>query len=412
MPDDIRSNDVERWLHVSMLAVKIVSFALICASMLFLAVAGANYAVLGAIFFDAEHQATVSVIGFSLVLFALTLASGILGIWAAGRRDNMSMLIFSGVSLVSVIVMIAGVSTSYFSDYDSAFSDVIVTALCATFAVFAVLAVVAGVAWTVLQRKAPTMYGEAEGEADAEFEEEPVEEPELEDAAQLEGDLEGDEPAPLEDADADLEAEAEAEDEAGELEDEADKTEVVTVPATWAAPSDKTEDLIQAALRARGELASEAAKPAADDEDDDAAGLTKVPLDFMAFEDHAASAPAPAPASVPVRPAPAPVATPAHEPEPAEEPEPPRPAGRRYAPGAVPVPKVARTARHLTIPEGVAPAPVPQAQQPTSAPRSLDETYAGEIEWVDFGAQSRVVDDIDDDDSVGGFLGKHFGRKR
>lgn len=400
MPDDIRSNDVERWLHVSMLAVKIVSFALICASMLFLAVAGANYAVLGAIFFDAEYQATVSVIGFSLVLFALTLASGILGIWAAGRRDNMSMLIFSGVSLVSVIVMIAGVSTSYFSDFDSAFSDVIVTALCATFAVFAVLAAVAGVAWTVLQRKAPTMYGEAAGEADAELEEEPVEEPELEDASQLEGD----EPAPLEDAD--LEAEAEDED----LEDEADKTEVVTIPATWAAPSDKTEDLIQAALRARGERAPEAAEPAADDEDDDAAGLTKVPLDFMAFEDHAAPAPAPAPASVPVRPAPAPVAAPA--PESVEEPEPPRPAGRRYAPGAVPVPKVARTARHLTIPEGVAPAPVPQAQQPTSAPRSLDETYAGEIEWVDFGAQSRVVDDIDDDDSVGGFLGKHFGRKR
>lgn len=408
MPDDIRSNDVERWLHVSMLAVKIVSFALICASMLFLAVAGANYAVLGAIFFDAEQRATVSVIGFSLVLFALTLASGILGIWAAGRRDNMSMLIFSGVSLVSVIVMIAGVSTSYFSDYDSAFSDVIVTALCATFAVFAVLAVVAGVAWTVLQRKAPTMYGEAEGEADAEFEEEPVEEPESQDAAQFEGDLEGDEPALLEDAG--LDAEAEAEDEAGELEDEADKTEVVTIPATWAAPSDKTEDLIQAALRARGELASEAAKPAADDEDDDAAGLTKVPLDFMAFEDHAAPAPAPAPASVPVRPAPAPAAAPV--PEPVEEPEPPRPAGRRYASGAVPVPKVARTARHLTIPEGVAPAPAPQAQQPTSAPRSLDETYAGEIEWVDFGAQSRVVDDIDDDDSVGGFLGKHFGRKR
>lgn len=400
MPDDIRSNDVERWLHVSMLAVKIVSFALICASMLYLAVAGANYAVLGAIFFDAEHQATVSVIGFSLVLFALTLASGILGIWAAGRRDNMSMLIFSGVSLVSVIVMIAGVSTSYFSDYDSAFSDVIVTALCATFVVFAVLAVVAGVAWTVLQRKAPTMYGEAEGEADAEFEEEPVEESEPEDASQLEGDLEGDEPAPLEDAD------LEAEDEGEDLEDEADKTEVVTIPATWATPSDKTEDLIQAALRARGERAPESAEPAADDEDDDAAGLTKVPLDFMAFENHAA----PASASAPVRPAPAPVAAPV--PEPVEEPEPPRPAGRRYAPGAVPVPKVARTARHLTIPEGVAPAPVPQAQQPASAPRSLDETYAGEIEWVDFGAQSRVVDDIDDDDSVGGFLGKHFGRKR
>lgn len=399
MPDDIRSNDVERWLHVSMLAVKIVSFALICASMLFLAVAGANYAVLGAIFFDAEHQATVSVIGFSLVLFALTLASGILGIWAAGRRDNMSMLIFSGVSLVSVIVMIAGVSTSYFSDYDSAFSDVIVTALCATFAVFAVLAAVAGVAWTVLQRKAPTMYGEAEGEADVELEEELVEESELEDAAQFEGDLEGDEPAPLEDADLEAEAEDEGEGETEDLEDEADKTEVVTIPASWSAPSDKTEDLIQAALRARGELAPEAAEPAADDEDDDAAGLTKVPLDFMAFEDHAAPASAPAPVAAP-------------EPEPVEEPEPPRPAGRRYAPGAVPVPKVARTARHLTIPEGVAPAPVPQAQQPASAPRSLDETYAGEIEWVDFGAQSRVVDDIDDDDSVGGFLGKHFGRKR
>lgn len=397
MPDDIRSNDVERWLHVSMLAVKIVSFALICASMLFLAVAGANYAVLGAIFFDAEYQATVSVIGFSLVLFALTLASGILGIWAAGRRDNMSMLIFSGVSLVSVIVMIAGVSTSYFSDYDSAFSDVIVTALCATFAVFAVLAAVAGVAWTVLQRKAPTMYGEAEGEVDAEFEEEPFEESEPEDPAQFEGDLEGDEPAPLEDAD--LDAEDEGEGEAEDLEDEADKTEVVTIPASWSAPSDKTEDLIQAALRARGELAPEAAEPTADDEDDDAAGLTKVPLDFMAFEDHAAPASAPAPVAAP-------------EPEPVEEPEPPRPAGRRYAPGAVPVPKVARTARHLTIPEGVAPAPVPQAQQPASAPRSLDETYAGEIEWVDFGAQSRVVDDIDDDDSVGGFLGKHFGRKR
>ena len=389
MPDDIRSNDVERWLHVSMLAVKIVSFALICASMLYLAVAGANYAVLGAIFFDAEYQATVSVIGFSLVLFALTLASGILGIWAAGRRDNMSMLIFSGVSLVSVIVMIAGVSTSYFSDYDSAFSDVIVTALCATFAVFAVLAVVAGVAWTVLQRKAPTMYGEAEGGADAEFEEEPVEEPEPEDAAQFAGDLEGDEPALLEDADLEAEAEDEGGAEAEDLEDEADKTEVVTIPATWAAPSDKTEDLIQAALRARGELAPEAAELAADDEDDDAAGLTKVPLDFMAYEDHAA------PAS-----------------EPVEDPEPLRPAGRRYAPGAVPVPKVARTARHLTIPEGVAPAPAPQAQQPASAPRSLDETYAGEIEWVDFGAQSRVVDDIDDNDSVGGFLGKHFGRKR
>ncbi|MDN0064715.1 hypothetical protein [Collinsella ihumii] len=410
MPDDIRSNDVERWLHVSMLAVKIVSFALICASMLYLAVAGANYAVLGAIFFDAEHQATVSVIGFSLVLFALTLASGILGIWAAGRRDNMSMLIFSGVSLVSVIVMIAGVSTSYFSDYDSAFSDVIVTALCATFAVFAALAAVAGVAWTVLQRKAPTMYGEAEGGADAEFEEGLVEEPEPEDAAQFAGDLEGDEPALLEDADLEAEAEDEGEAETEDLEDEADKTEVVTIPATWAAPSGKTEDLIQAALRARGELVPEAAEPAADDEDDDAAGLTKVPLDFMAFEDHAAPASAPAPASVPVRPAPAPAVAPV--PEPVEEPEPPRPAGRRYASGAVPVPKVARTARHLTIPEGVAPAPVPQAKQPASAPRSLDETYAGEIEWVDFGAQSRVVDDIDDDDSVGGFLGKHFGRKR
>ena len=414
MSEDKQS--IEHWLHVSMLAIKIVSFALIIAAMLYLVVAGANFAVLGAIFFEEEYQATASMVAFALVLFALLLASGLLGIWAAGRRDRMSMLIFSAVSIVSVIAMIAGIATSYFSQYDSAFSDFIVSALSFTFIVFAAVAGAAGIAWAVLQHLEGAAPAAVEDGAAASVEAEEAPEPAAEDTEPAEGEEVPADEFEYEDsdtADAGLVEPLEAFED-----DESDVTAVVNADELNAEIAE-VEAIEAAKAEAEAEGPAEAEEPAApvarEDNEDDAAGLTKLPLDFMALDDHVPGG-SPFPhvendhEAEPVASAP----KPDPEPEPEPEPELPRPAGKRYAHGAVPVPRVARTARNLTVPEGATPAPAPQRPLTVPSPGQSDPSSytgdVGEIEWVDFGAQSRVMDDIDE--GQGGFLGKHFSRKR
>lgn len=157
----------QRWLNIGLLLLKVVSVAFIVASFLYLIGAGLNFAVLGAIRVDAERHGTVLIVGCMLVLFALCLASGALGVRASYDLSRVRVFLFAAVATLAVLVV--QVATSYFGVQDSAFGVGFIRGmnllLCAIAGASAVLAI-------SIERTArgDSAAASAEGQVDADAE--------------------------------------------------------------------------------------------------------------------------------------------------------------------------------------------------------------------------------------------------
>lgn len=487
MPDADRS--LTRWSNVCMLSIKIVSIVMLIAGMLYLVVAGANLAVVGAVFFEEERQATISVIIYALVVFVLFFATGIVGMWATGTRQRLHYIITALLSAGLAAALIAGIATPSLNFEGSAFGAGIIMDLNAVFGVIAILSCALDIYAIVTgsYRAASDGYG-AEGYSDAVDEAYP--QPQQDDgygvpaAEQYEyGGAAGDDAMVAEDAPEDaagadstvvLDASAlAAQDEAtSALADEGHADEAFAAEETLVEEADQPgasadeygqdeaeeEEPAMIGKHTAAAVVARAAQRASVGEPQQPVQqrVTLPPDSTLAFitafqqssstaqaraQSPSQSAPAPQPYAQPVQPqapvsAPvAPAADPAttrpvyQTPVPAPAvPEPVQPRRRpsdSYAPGSVPVPRVARTAMNVTLEPG-APAPTTGAQIEgeeeggTAAPRragvplsqsgALDNTAdIGDVEWVDFGSD---MPGLDDEEERGGIFGRRRSHKR
>ena len=359
MPDTARST--VHWLRGCMILIKIASILFLLAGLLYLAIAGANFAVMGAIFFADEQAGTSMIVVYALALFALFCAAGLLGIWATGERVRLHTIIFIVVSALAAVAVFAGIGTGNFHAPESAFGNGIINGVNLFFGVLAAVTAGLGISAIVSESKlAQTGAGEDAGGAREAA------------GAELASDIDG----AVEET---LAEEAPVEDEA--LTDEA-------MLFDSALDSDEFEG--------EQEEAAEAADEAADETTDEAAADADELVDEQPEE-----APAEAPAAEPI-PADSTAmfiaasmqgglgagTAPAAETAPVAS-------DSEAAPGAVPVPRVKRTAMHLPSAQRAA------AERPQ---QSVDDSPIDETEWVDFGSQA------DDDDEPSGFFGRHMRR--
>ena len=135
MPD--REGGQNRWSDGCLTLLKVASGILLVASLIYLAVAGANYAVLGAVFFEGEQMGTVVTIVYALVMFVLALAAGLLGMRAT--YDPSKIISFCIAAVVMVIGVLAGMASGNFGYPDSAFGGGIVGGLNLFFGVIALV---------------------------------------------------------------------------------------------------------------------------------------------------------------------------------------------------------------------------------------------------------------------------------
>lgn len=159
-----------QWVDVCMIGAKIVSYMLIVVGMLHLVVAGANLAVLGAIFFDAERQGTATVVAYTGALFVLLLASGMLGVWSSNNRSRMHAIWSAAASLACLIVLVAGLSTGCFGIETAAFGTTIVTAVNGIACFPVVMEIALCIAYVVLdrlEREEAALYGDVADDAAA-----------------------------------------------------------------------------------------------------------------------------------------------------------------------------------------------------------------------------------------------------
>ena len=344
-----------------MILIKIASILFLLAGLLYLAIAGANFAVMGAIFFADEQAGTSMIVVYALALFALFCAAGLLGIWATGERVRLHTIIFIVVSALAAVAVFAGIGTGNFHAPESAFGNGIINGVNLFFGVLAAVTAGLGISAIVSESKlAQTGAGEDAGGAREAA------------GAELASDIDG----AVEET---LAEEAPVEDEA--LTDEA-------MLFDSALDSDEFEG--------EQEEAAEAADEAADETTDEAAADADELVDEQPEE-----APAEAPAAEPI-PADSTAmfiaasmqgglgagTAPAAETAPVAS-------DSEAAPGAVPVPRVKRTAMHLPSAQRAA------AERPQ---QSVDDSPIDETEWVDFGSQA------DDDDEPSGFFGRHMRR--
>lgn len=127
----------DRWSDSCLALVKAISIILLIACLVYLAVAGMNYAVLGAVFFEGEHAGTIVTIAYALVLFAMALAASLLGLRASYEPSRIDpFCIAAGVLVVGVL---AGVASGNFGYPDSAFGSGIVGGLNLFFGVIALV---------------------------------------------------------------------------------------------------------------------------------------------------------------------------------------------------------------------------------------------------------------------------------
>lgn len=355
MPDTARST--VHWLRGCMILIKIASILFLLAGLLYLAIAGANFAVMGAIFFADEQAGTSMIVIYSLVLFVLFFGAGLLGIWAAGDRVRLHTIIFCVVSALAAIAVFAGIGTGNFSAPESAFGNGIINGVNLFFGVLAAVTAGLGISAIVSENKLAQMGAgeEAEGAREAAgaelasdidgaveetlAEEAPVEDEALTDEAMLFGsaldsdEFEGEQQEAAEAAD---EAADETTDEAAADADELVDEQPEEAPAAEPIPADSTAMFIAASMQGGlGVEAAPVAEVASADSNDEA------------------------------------------------------------IPGAVPVPRVKRTAMHLPSAQRAA---AERSQQP------VDDSPIDETEWVDFGSQA------DDDDEPSGFFGRHMRR--
>lgn len=129
------SSSSRRWSDACLALIKAASVAFILAGLVYLGIAGVNYAVLGAVYFESEQAGTVVVIVYALVLFALASAVGVVGMWSTYNRSRLKAL--SITACVFVIAILAGVVTANFGVRDSAFDNGIVFGMNLFFGVLA-----------------------------------------------------------------------------------------------------------------------------------------------------------------------------------------------------------------------------------------------------------------------------------
>ena len=387
MPD--REGGQNRWSDGCLTLLKVASGILLVASLIYLAVAGANYAVLGAVFFESEQMGTVVTIVYALVMFVLALAAGLLGMRAT--YDPSKIISFCIAAIVMVIGVLAGMASGNFGYPDSAFGGGIVGGLNLFFGVIALVS--AGIGAFVVK---PEVLGSSTSRKSAAASAADADD-EKADEADAAGDETDDEGATdtgkLADrvSDEAVDADDEAAEDAGAADDEPaddDEDEPPFQPAPEPSPrgdvgSTPLPKVARTAVpRAAEDDASDSEAAAADDdapartaaveiEADDAVDLG--PITSFAWEDA--------------------------EPEDAldalELDEPDEDAGD------------AETSEVDAEPEDAdEPADARADQQAAADQPSAPDAEVAEIEWVDFGAGRDTLDDLDDEESSGLF-GKH-----
>ncbi len=412
------------WPRLCMLLIKIISIVFLLGSIIYLGISGANFAVLSAIFFEEEWQGTLLVVVYALGLFVLMFAASLLGIWVSNNRSSKHALWFCIASVLIAAALIAGISTSFFSAGDSAFGDGLVSGINFFFCVLSVVAAGLSISFIVAEGGFAGASRSVEAGADAELDgaetEAGAEGTVFSDA--LSADADAAEPASPDARPSDADAADEAEDATGALdvpvpEMEPDMGE--TVGFEPEPPVEQGTEVFLAAALAAGLRPDGAAQEDAEADRAKADARDEAPSAALDAERGEAFDGAFAEAGR------------IDSDGRASEAESAEPAAPRFAPGSVPVPKVKRTARHMAHGAGAAtsgpeassqvasaaaerdaasPAsatePAPRASRVPALDDSTGSLDPSEIEWVDFGAQSRIDDD--DDESRGGFIGRHL----
>ena len=104
-----------------MSVIKAMSVVFLILSLIYLAVAGANFAVLGAVFIDAEWAGTARAAAFGGVAFALVLALSLAGMLATSTRAELHAMIYTGLAAATAVLMVVEVVTGCFGARDAAF---------------------------------------------------------------------------------------------------------------------------------------------------------------------------------------------------------------------------------------------------------------------------------------------------
>lgn len=165
MSDDIQPTT--HWSNSCMTIIKVLSVVFLLLSLLFLAIAGANFAVLGAIFTDPEWEGTLRAVVFGAVAFALVFALSLLGLWATSMRTELHTMMFTGVAAVVVVTMIIEVASGCFGASGAAFGIGYINGFCLFTGVLAAVSCGLGVSSIMSDRnlaasKAPTTWPSAD----------------------------------------------------------------------------------------------------------------------------------------------------------------------------------------------------------------------------------------------------------
>lgn len=165
MSDDIQPTT--HWSNSCMTIIKVLSVVFLLLSLLFLAIAGANFAVLGAIFSDPEWEGTLRAVIFGAVAFALVFALSLLGLWATSMRTELHTMMFTGVAAVVVVTMIIEVASGCFGASSAAFGIGYINGFCLFTGVLAAVSCGLGVSSIMSDRnlaasKAPTTWPSAD----------------------------------------------------------------------------------------------------------------------------------------------------------------------------------------------------------------------------------------------------------
>lgn len=165
MSDDIQPTT--HWSNSCMTIIKVLSVVFLLLSLLFLAIAGANFAVLGAIFSDPEWEGTLRAVIFGAVAFALVFALSLLGLWATSMRTELHTMMFAGVAAVVVVTMIIEVASGCFGASSAAFGIGYINGFCLFTGVLAAVSCGLGVSSIMSDRnlaasKVPTTWPSAD----------------------------------------------------------------------------------------------------------------------------------------------------------------------------------------------------------------------------------------------------------
>lgn len=109
------------WSNSCMSVIKAMSVVFLILSLIYLAIAGANFAVLGAVFIDVEWAGTARAAVFGGIAFALVLALSLVGMWATSTRAELHAMVYTGLAAAATVLMVAEVATGCFGAQDAAF---------------------------------------------------------------------------------------------------------------------------------------------------------------------------------------------------------------------------------------------------------------------------------------------------